>query len=112
MANTSYPDDPTDILRDVLQLERVDADEYSSTFKGFTPDQTRGQVFGGQVMAQSLVAASHSVEPDRLLHSMHCYLILPGDASVPLNIKDVRHRDARSFSVRDVELTQPNKVIL
>ncbi|WP_022870964.1 acyl-CoA thioesterase [Yaniella halotolerans] len=112
MANTSYPDDPTDILRDVLQLERVDADEDSSLFKGFTPTQTRGQVFGGQVMAQSLVAASHSVEPDRLLHSMHCYFIRPGDASVPLNIKVDHHRDGRSFSVRHVEVTQHNKVIL
>src|SRR5699024_6925695 len=112
MANTSYADGPTDILRDVLQLERVDADEYSSTFKGFTPDQTRGQVFGGQVIAQSLVAASHSVEPDRLLHSMHCYFIRPGDASVPLNIKVDHHRDGRSFSVRHVEVTQHNKVIL
>src|SRR5699024_10121183 len=112
MADASYPDDPTDILRDVLKLERVDADEHSSTFNGYTPSQTRGRVFGGQVMAQSLVAASHSVEADRFMHSMHCYFIRPGDAAEPLNIKVDHHRDGRSFSVRDVEVTQHNKVIL
>lgn len=108
----SYPDDPTDILRDVLKLERVDAAEHSSTFLGYTPPQTRGRVFGGQVMAQSLVAASHSVTDDRFLHSMHCYFIRPGDAAQPLSIKVDHHRDGRSFSVRHVEVTQHDKVIL
>src|SRR5699024_7524437 len=112
MPNTSYPDDPTDILRDVLKLERVAADEDSSTFNGYTPPQTRGRVFGGQVMAQSLVAASHSVEADRFLHSMHCYFIRPGDATQPLNIRVDHNRDGRSFSVRHVEVTQHHKVIL
>lgn len=109
---TSYPDDPTDILRDVLKLERVSADEGTSTFLGHTPPQTRGRVFGGQVMAQSLVAASHSVDADRLLHSMHCYFIRPGDATQPLHLTVDHHRDGRSFSVRHVEVKQHDKVIL
>ncbi|HEY4557947.1 MAG TPA: acyl-CoA thioesterase II [Enteractinococcus sp.] len=112
MANTPYPDDPTDILRDVLKLERLDADERSSTFLGHTPPQTRGRVFGGQVLAQSLVAASHSVDADRFVHSMHCYFIRPGDATQPLHITVDHHRDGRSFSVRHVEVTQHDKVIL
>src|SRR5699024_9614799 len=112
MANTPYPDDPTDILRDVLKLERVDADEHASTFVRHTPPQTSGRVFGGQVMAQSLVAASHSVDADRFLHSMHCYFIRPGDATQPLHITVDHHRDGRSFSVRHVEVAQHDKVIL
>lgn len=108
----SYPDDPTDILRDVLQLERLSADEHGSTFRGYTPSQTRGRVFGGQVLAQSLVAASHSVDADRYLHSMHCYFIRAGDAAEPLDIRVDHNRDGRSFSVRHVEVTQHNKVIL
>ena len=112
MANTPYPDDPTDILRDVLKLERLDADEHTSTFLGHTPPQTRGRVFGGQVLAQSLVAASHSVDADRFVHSMHCYFIRPGDATQPLHITVDHHRDGRSFSVRHVEVTQHDKVIL
>ncbi len=112
MAHTSYPDDPTDILRGVLELERIDDDEASSKFLGYTPPQTGGRVFGGQVMAQSLAAASHSVDADRFLHSMHCYFIRPGDATQPLQIAVDHHRDGRSFSVRHVEVTQHDKVIL
>src|SRR5699024_3078889 len=93
----SYPDDPTDILRDVLKLDRIDADETASTFTGYTPPQTRGQVFGGQVMAQSLVAASHTVDADRFVHSMHCYFIRPGDATQPLHFTVDHHRDGRSL---------------
>ena len=63
-------------------------------------------------MAQSLVAASHSVDADRFLHSMHCYFIRPGDATQPLHIAVDHHRDGRSFSVRHVEVTQHDKVIL
>src|SRR5690625_636606 len=106
MANTPYPDDPTDILRDVLKLERLDADERSSTFFGHTPPQTRGRVFGGQVLAQSLVAASHSVDADRFVHSMHCYFIRPGDATQPLQLRVAHHRDGPSSSVRHVEVPQ------
>ncbi len=108
----TYPDDPTDILRDVLKLDRTDADETASTFTGCTPPQTRGQVFGGQVMAQSLVAASHTVDADRFVHSMHCYFIRAGDATQPLHFTVDHHRDGRSFSVRHVEVSQHNKVIL
>src|SRR5690625_6424423 len=108
----SYPDDPTQLLRDVLKLDRIHPDEAASTFTGDTPPQTRGQVFGGQVMAQSLVAASHTVDADRFVHSMHCYFIRPGDATQPLHITVDHHRDGRSFSVRHVEVTQHEKVIL
>jgi acyl-CoA thioesterase-2 len=58
------------------------------------------------------VAASHSVDADRFVHSMHCYFIRPGDATQPLHITVDHHRDGRSFSVRHVEVTQHDKVIL
>src|SRR5699024_2808079 len=108
----TYPDDPTDILRDVLKLDRTDADETASTFTGCTPPQTRGQVFGGQVMAQSLVAASHTVDADRFVHSMHFYFVRARDACEPLHFTVEYHRDGWSYSVRHVEVSQHNKVIL
>src|SRR5699024_4474625 len=108
----TYPDDPTDILRDVLKLDRTDADETASTFTGCTPPQMRGEVFGGQVMAQSLVADSYTVDADRFVHSMHCYFIRAGDATQPLHFTVDHHRDGPSFSVRQVEVSQHNNVIL
>ena len=38
-----------------------------------------GRVYGGQVIAQSLIAASKTVSPDREPHSIHGYFIAPGD---------------------------------
>ena len=34
-----------------------------------------GRLFGGQVVGQALVAASHTVSPHLHVHSLHCYFI-------------------------------------
>src|SRR5699024_12874691 len=103
-----YPVDPTYIMLDAWKLDRTDAAETASTFTGCTPPQTRGQVFGGQVMAQSLVAASHTVDADRFVHSMHCYCIRAGDATQPLHFTVDHHRAGRSVSVRHVAVSEHN----
>lgn len=38
-----------------------------------------GRVYGGQVIAQSLIAASKTVDPSRLPNSIHGYFISAGD---------------------------------
>lgn len=111
---TLFPDDPTDILRQILSLQDDgdDADTGFRRFTGHTPPQTRGRVFGGQVLAQSLIAASSTVEHDRDVHSLHCYFIRPGDALEPITFEVEYPRDGRSFSVRRVQAKQHGKVIL
>ncbi len=63
------------------------------------------RVFGGQVLAQSLVAAQRSVE-GRTPHSLHAYFILGGDPNEPIELSVERARDGRSFSVRRVVARQ------
>jgi acyl-CoA thioesterase-2 len=63
------------------------------------------RVFGGQVLAQSLVAAQRSVEA-RVPHSLHAYFILGGDPALPIDLALERVRDGRSFSVRRVVARQ------
>ncbi|MEO9246400.1 acyl-CoA thioesterase II [Citricoccus nitrophenolicus] len=113
-VRTGFPEDPTDVLRGVLSL--VEADEDPATgerlLTGTTPAQARGRVFGGQVMAQSLIAAMSTVDPGRLIHSMHGYFIRPGDALVPITFAVEDLRDGRSFSVRRVQARQEGKTIL
>ncbi|HSJ06348.1 MAG TPA: acyl-CoA thioesterase domain-containing protein, partial [Longimicrobiales bacterium] len=67
-------------LLELLDLEPIEHDIY----RGRNRDIGSGRVFGGQVMAQALVAAQRTVEPDRAAHSMHGYFILPGDLSTPI----------------------------
>ena len=70
-----------------------------------SPDNGWKRVFGGQVLAQALVAAERSVE-GRIPHSLHAYFILGGDPAEPIELSVERVRDGRSFSVRRVVARQ------
>ncbi|GIZ53108.1 acyl-CoA thioesterase [Noviherbaspirillum aridicola] len=102
--------DPTlhnteEILR-LLQLEQLDTDRYrgQSHFMG-SPN-----VFGGQVLGQSLHAAGVTV-PGRRVHSLHSLFILPGNLKLPIEYEVERVRDGGSFSTRRVVATQEGKRI-
>ncbi|MEM7767377.1 MAG: acyl-CoA thioesterase domain-containing protein, partial [Pseudomonadota bacterium] len=72
--------DPVGELLELLDLERLEVD----LFRGESPDETTSQrVFGGQVIAQALVAAYKTVD-DRQCHSLHAYFIRPGDPKIPI----------------------------
>ena len=77
--------DPTAALIELLdlgQLEGARTDE--DIFLGPSQQQPRQRVFGGQVLAQSLVAAFRTVAEERVVHSMHGYFLRPGDANKPI----------------------------
>lgn len=65
-----------------------------------------GRVYGGQVIAQSVIAASKTVGPSRLPHSVHGYFIAAGDIRQDLLFDVENLRDGRSFSARRVNVTQ------
>ena len=76
------------------------------------PRRTRDgpRIFGGQVIAQSLLAAYETVE-DRICHSLHCYFIRPGDPTVPIVFEVDRTRDGGSFTTRRVIAIQHGQQI-
>lgn len=97
----------SDELVELLDLETIDDD----LFRGAQMPTTRPIVFGGQVAAQALVAASRTVDPALAVHSLHSYFLQPGDPSVP-TIYDVEHlRDGRSFVTRRVIAQQHGRPI-
>src|SRR5277367_4248439 len=75
-----------------------------------SPDNGWVRVFGGQVIAQSLVAAQRTVEA-RGPHSLHAYFILGGDPTAPIELSVERVRDGRSFSVRRVVARQRGEIM-
>ncbi|MBJ7410038.1 MAG: acyl-CoA thioesterase II [Phenylobacterium sp.] len=93
-------------LVETLQLERIEM----NLFRGTTPDNSPGRIFGGQVIAQSLLAAYETVE-GRVCHSLHCYFIRPGDPTVPIVFEVDRSRDGGSFTTRRVVAVQHGKQI-
>jgi acyl-CoA thioesterase-2 len=68
-------------------------------------------VFGGQTIAQSLVAATRTVEPDRRVHSLHGYFMLGGDPKAPIVYEVDRIRDGGSFTTRRVVAIQHGHAI-
>ncbi|THD62371.1 acyl-CoA thioesterase II [Phenylobacterium sp.] len=93
-------------LTETLQLERIEV----NLFRGTTADNSPGRIFGGQVIAQSLLAAYETVE-ERVCHSLHCYFIRPGDPTVPIVFEVDRSRDGGSFTTRRVVAIQHGQQI-
>jgi acyl-CoA thioesterase-2 len=89
-------------LLSLLELEQLEVD----LFRGRQPDTSRQRVFGGQVAAQALVAASETVPPEVSAHSLHAYFLRPGDTSIPIVYDVERIREGRSFATRRVVARQ------
>jgi len=100
------PDDDVQALIDRLSLEEIDVD----LFRGQNEPDRPGRIFGGQVAAQALVAASRSIEGMRA-HSLHGYFLRGGDPDHPVLYGVDRIRDGRSFSTRRVVARQRGKAI-
>jgi acyl-CoA thioesterase-2 len=94
-------------LVDLLDLENLDVD----MFRGRQPETVRERVFGGQVAAQSLIAANRTVEERYHVHSLHSYFLLPGDYTIPIIYDVERIRDGRSFVTRRVVARQHGRPI-
>jgi len=86
---------PTQELVALLDLEPLGED----AFRGYSRSRSP-RVYGGQVVAQALVAAQRTVPSDRPAHSLHAYFILPGDPLTPIDFSVERLRDGKSFTTR------------
>lgn len=95
------------VLR-VLQLDETGDD----TFRARSLPQVR-RVYGGQVIAQGLLAATATLEDGaRLPHSLHAYFLRGGDPDQPFALDVERLRDGRSFSSRRITCHQDLRDIL
>lgn len=91
----------------LLDLEKVE----ENIFRGFNPPDRSLRVFGGQVLAQALVAATRTAPPDRFCHSLHAYFLRAGDPAASILYEVDRSRDGGSFSVRRVVAIQHGEQI-
>lgn len=95
-------------LLDLLDVEEIDTD----LFRGRRSPWGVGRVFGGQVVAQALMAAIKSNNECRIAHSLHAYFMRPGDDEIPILFQVRRDFDGKSFSTRRVIATQKGVPIL
>jgi len=102
------PQELADGLVTLLDVEELDVDLY----RGPQNPGGKGRVFGGQVIAQALMSAVASVDPERVAHSLHAYFMRPGDEDFPIIYRVERDYDGGSFSNRRVIAMQRGKPIL
>jgi acyl-CoA thioesterase-2 len=94
-----------DNLIALLDLEELEVD----TFRGLCTEGWQ-RVFGGQVLAQALVAAGRTVN-EGVAHSFHAYFLRPGDSTIPILYNVDRTRDGRTFTTRRVTAIQHGHAI-
>ena len=96
-----------DELIALLDLEEIEVGLYRAR----QPRSRLQRVFGGQVLAQALLAASRTVPADRTVHSLHAYFLVAGRTDLPIVYDVEAVRDGGSFSSRRVVARQAGKVI-
>lgn len=104
------PVSPTAAVLDVLDL--TSDPTAPDHFAGHSLPQPNGRVFGGQVLAQALLAAGRTVDADRLPHSLHGYFLRAGVVTEPIAFTVERLRDGRSFTARRTHALQGGVPIL
>jgi acyl-CoA thioesterase-2 len=99
---------PVTDLVSLLDLEAVKPD----AFLGASPRIGWQRLYGGQVVAQALMAACRTIDSGQLPHSLHAYFVRAGDEGQPVLYEVDRVRDGRSFSTRQVVAYQEGGAIL
>lgn len=91
----------TDLLS-ALELTKISHD----TFLAPSFDFVGARVFGGQVLAQAMLAGAKTLEYDKPCHSFHGYFLRGGDIRYPVAYQVRRLRDGRSLSARQITAVQ------
>lgn len=98
--------DPVSDMLSVLDLDSSEARTSEDIFTGSSQSMPTGRVFGGQVLAQAVIAAERTMPGDRTVHSMHGYFLRPGDSTKGITFSVDRIHDGRSFSTRRTQAYQ------
>jgi acyl-CoA thioesterase-2 len=99
-------DDSVATMLAVLDLDSGAARTTEDIFTGLSHPMPGGRIFGGQVLAQAILAADRTTGDDRVPHSMHGYFLRPGDSAQGLTLAVDRIHDGRSFSTRRTQAFQ------
>jgi acyl-CoA thioesterase-2 len=102
---------PQALVSGLLRLLDLDSSG-EDRFVGHNRPGGKGRMFGGQVIAQALVAAERTVGEDRPVHSLHAYFLRGGNEAQNVDLTVLRDLDGGSFANRRVVASQQDKPIL
>lgn len=96
---------PTQQLIHLLNIVSLD----QTRFMGQSLGLFGKRVFGGQILAQAIMAAGKTC--NRPVNSLHAYFIRPGDSNFPIEYQVQILRDGQKFSLRQVQAYQHEQLI-
>src|SRR5436190_4542483 len=99
--------DPLDALLGSLELTTLDADRYEAR----AVERARRRMFGGELLAQTLVAAARTAK-ERACHALHAHFLAAADPTLALEYRVRRVRDGRRFAQRQVAAHQRGREVL
>ena len=105
------PIDPQRLVDGLVRLLTVEQ-KSDFEFTGRPQKDGVGRVFGGQVIAQALQAASATVTDGKEAHSLHAYFLRGGEEGPEIDLKVEADFDGRSFANRRVVASQGGRPIL
>lgn len=95
------------MLKLLLDLEAIDSQRFTTRNH---QESFRKTIFGGQVLAQALMAAGRTVR-NRPVHSLHAYFLRAGSVDSPVEYWVENLRDGNSVSSRSVRAVQEGELI-
>lgn len=95
------------MLKQLLDLEAIDSQRFTTRNH---QESFRKTIFGGQVLAQALMAAGRTVR-NRPVHSLHAYFLRAGHVDSPVEYWVESLRDGNSVSSRSVRAVQEGELI-
>jgi acyl-CoA thioesterase-2 len=114
MSTTETADPRTgtsQVLTDALLLAPAEPVHFDEAWTATTQYCPWPKAYGGDMVAQAVVAALRSVSADRVLHSMHSYFMRPVDIGAQVRYEVERLRDGRGYSTRQVRGYQSDKPV-
>ena len=108
MTKPSVSDTPVigeRLVSGLLRLLDI-APDGEDRFIGHNRPGGQGRMFGGQVIAQAMVAAERTVAENRPIHSLHAYFLRGGNEADGITLDVLRDLDGGSFANRRVVASQ------
>jgi acyl-CoA thioesterase-2 len=99
--------EPLSALLASLDLTTLDDDRYET--RGV--ERARPRMFGGELLAQSLIAAARTAK-ERACHALHVHFLVSADPVSPVEYRVRRVRDGRRFAQRQVSGWQRGREVL
>lgn len=90
-----------------LELEELE----DGAYRGPNLEMSYSRVFGGQLLAQAIVAAARDAA-GKTVKSLHAVFPREGDLAKPVLFRLARPHDGRSFATRQITAEQEGRVIL